>query len=239
MVYEIMHRENIVARLNTNGECTIIKPDFLPYHLYLEEEKDIDSRMNNIMNFYYWCATRVLTLDRKYAKEILNSIGVTQATTDRDRAKIALSYHCLSLADIYWVREEGEEIAFAEINLYDNHLSNAFVDVSLRGKQMTIGNKELAHDLSTNGCFPKAWTRTEKGFSLLKDGGERAIENELLASCICQCFSSRQVVFYKDYYKGEQVSFAQDYDTERCRHTSGRTSRFKPKTRHKRRMVFK
>lgn len=214
MVYEIMHGENVVATLNTNGECTITKPDFLPYHLYLEEEKYIDSRMNNIMNFYYWCATRVLTLDRKYAKEILNSIGVIQATTDRDRAKIALSYHCLSLVDIYWVRELGEEITFAEINLYDNHLNNAFVDVSLRGKQMTVENKELAQDLSTNGCFPKAWIRTKKGFSLLKDGGEHAVENELLASCICQCFDCRQVVYYKDYYEGEQVSVSEIFTSK-------------------------
>lgn len=68
---------------------------------------DLDIRMDNLTNFYYWCATRVLTLDRVYAKEILNSIGALQAQTDRDRAKIALSYHCLSLTDIFWVREKG------------------------------------------------------------------------------------------------------------------------------------
>ena len=215
MDYEIMHGESVVARLNTNGECRIENPAFLPYHLYLEEEKDMDSRMNNMMNFYYWCATRVLTLDRQYAKEILNSIGVTQATTDRDRAKIALSYHCLSLVDIYWVREQGEKITFTEVNLFDNHLSNAFVDVSLRGKQMTIENKELAQDLSTNGCFPKAWIRVEKGFCLLKDGGENAVQNELLASCICQCFSCDQVVYHKDYYEGQQVSVSDIFTSKK------------------------
>ncbi len=44
---------------------------FLPYDLYLEEEEDIDTLVNNIINFHCWCAARVLTLDRKYAKEIL------------------------------------------------------------------------------------------------------------------------------------------------------------------------
>ena len=37
--------------------------------------------------------------DRTYAKEILNSIGASQSVTDRERAQIALSYHCLSLLE--------------------------------------------------------------------------------------------------------------------------------------------
>lgn len=73
----------------------------MPYSLYLEPDADdIDTRIQNLDNFYHWCASRVLTLDREYAKEILNSIGAMQASTDKDRAKIALSYHCLSLTDI-------------------------------------------------------------------------------------------------------------------------------------------
>ena len=70
------------------------------------------------------------------------------------------SYHCLSLADIFWVREEGETVTFSELNLYENSLSNAFVDVALKGRQMTIENRDLiADDLSVSGMFPKAWVR--------------------------------------------------------------------------------
>ena len=46
------------------------------------------TRLNNLNNFYYWCSSRVLTLDRRFAKEILNSIGAKQAATDRDSAVI-------------------------------------------------------------------------------------------------------------------------------------------------------
>ena len=51
----------------------------------------------------------MLTLDRTYAKEILNSIGASQSVTDRERAQIALSYHCLSLLDVFWVKGEKRE----------------------------------------------------------------------------------------------------------------------------------
>lgn len=86
--YQIMHQDQCVATIDETGHAKVLEPAFMPYNLYLEEEDDVDTRVNNLMNFNYWCASRVLTLDRKYAKEILNSIGMSQAVTDRERAKI-------------------------------------------------------------------------------------------------------------------------------------------------------
>ena len=75
-----------------------------------------------------------------------------------------LRYHCVSLTDIYWVKKSEEEISYEKINLYDNSLNEAVVELSLRGKPMTVTNQELAPDLSTKGCFPKAWIRRGKDF---------------------------------------------------------------------------
>ncbi len=143
MFYEIMHRESCVAQLSTTGECRVCLEDFMPYDLVLVESDDFDERINNVTNFYYWCASRMLTLDRTYAKEILNSIGASQSVTDRERAQIALSYHCLSLLDVFWVKEENENIRFEDINLFAHSLSNALVDIALRGHQMTVTNAHL------------------------------------------------------------------------------------------------
>lgn len=204
--YDIMHGEKKVAEINTQGEATVLNGRFIPYDLYLEDESDFDTLINNINNFYHWCASRVLSLDRKYAKEILNSIGMAQAMTDRDRAKISLSYHCVSLTDIYWVKKSDEEISYEKINLYDNSLNEAVVELSLRGKPMTVTNQELAQDLSTKGCFPKAWIRREKDFILLKDGGDDAVQKELLASRLCQCFDFKQVKYKEGFYDGQKVT---------------------------------
>lgn len=205
-VYVIMHRDRRVARIDETGHSIIYYKSFMPYNLYLEEESDIDTLVNNVTNFYYWCATRVLTLDRQYAKEILNSIGMSQAVTDRERAKIALTYRCASLTDVFWVKKEEEKVAFQEINLYDNHLDNTFIDIALKGRQYTVQNQCLARDLSTNGCFPKAWKRTEGGFRLLKGGSSNAVQRELLASRICRCFDVSQVLYEIDYFDGEMVT---------------------------------
>lgn len=167
MFYEIMHRESCVAQLSTTGECRVCLEDFMPYDLVLVESDDFDERINNVTNFYYWCASRMLTLDRTYAKEILNSIGASQSVTDRERAQIALSYHCLSLLDVFWVKEENENIRFEDINLFAHSLSNALVDIALRGHQMTVTNAHLlANDLSTGGLYPKAWVREKRMASI-------------------------------------------------------------------------
>ena len=60
--------------------------------------------------------------------------------------------------------------------------------------------------MNFNGCFPKAWQRTENGFRLLKDGGADAVEREVLASQICRCFDVDQVLYERDFFDGEEVS---------------------------------
>ena len=158
----------------------------------------------------------MLTLDRTYAKEILNSIGASQSVTDRERAQIALSYHCLSLLDVFWVKGEKENILFEDINLYTHSLSNALVDIALRGHQMTMTNAHLlANDLSTGGCYPKAWVRREDGFYLYKDGGQDAVEREVLASKICRCFDCHQVLYEQGMFENESVSISKIMTSQR------------------------
>lgn len=212
--YQIMHLNRRVASIREDGTCTIYYPSFMPFNLYLEPtaDTDIETRVNNLTNFYYWCSSRVLTLDRKYAKEILASIGAAQAVTDKERAKVALSYHCLSLTDVYWVRTDGENLKFESICLYNHSLSDAFVEVSLFGKQLTAQNSELipleeaACDVGTSGVAPKAWVRENGEFFLLKDGDMKDVEAELLASRIVDCFNVPHVSYSKSVFEGKTVS---------------------------------
>ena len=212
--FSVMHKDRKVASVREDGTCTIYSPAFMPYNLYLEEAaaNDLDTRLNNLSNFYYWCSSRVLTLDRKYAKEILNAIGAKQAVTDRDRAMIAISYHGLSLTDVYWIKLNREKTCFADLSLFRNSLSGAFADVSLAGKQLTVENAELmqpgdaAGDIGTQGVAPKAWIREQGSFFLLKDGETRDVEAELLASKIARCFKVESVGYDPAVFEGKPVS---------------------------------
>ena len=210
--YTIMHLDDAVATIDNTGLCHILLPDFLPYNLYLEEDADISVRIDNLTNFYFWCASRVLSLDRKYAKEILNAIGANQGNTDRERAQISLTYRCLTLTDVFWVKPSEENVLFSKINLFEHPLSDAFVEVSLLGNSPTIQNMELvkpldsAPDTSTHGAVPKAWIRRDDVFYLLKDGGKRDVEAELLASQVARCFAVDQVWYEPSVYQGTPVT---------------------------------
>ena len=210
--FTIMHKDRKVAAIREDGTCTIYAPSFMPYNLYLETADDLDTRLNNLNNFYYWCSSRVLTLDRRFAKEILNSIGAKQAVTDRDRAAISISYHGLSLTDVYWIKFNRENVSFADLSLFRHSLSGAFADVSLNGRSLTVQNAELlepndaAGDIGTQGVAPKAWIRENGTFYLLKNGEERDVKAELLASKIARCFDVESVAYEPDVFEGKAVS---------------------------------
>ena len=216
--YTLMHRDRRVATIRSDGSCTIYAASFMPYDLYLEQTNDKDAGTNNLdnlTNFTCWCASRVLPPNRKYAKEILSSIGAGQANTDRERALISLAYHGLTLTDVYWVKGCREQITYDEINLFDHSLSDAFVEVSLRGKALTAQNARMiaagdtAGDVTTGGAAPKAWVRRNGTFYLLKDGDEKEVEAELLASRIARCFEAEQVLYEPFLYDGQKVSCSQ------------------------------
>lgn len=214
-IFEIMHKNSVIAAISLRGEVEINNEFLMPYDLYLQEWDDYDTHRDNVTDFQHWCASRVLSLDRTHAKAILNAIGALQSPTDADRANIALSCHCVSLTDVYWVRERGDDVTFEQINIYENSLNEAIVELSLKGKALTVTNQELvtprdlAHDLSTRGLFPKAWIRQNNSFVLLKDGGAETVRRELLASQICRCFHVSQVFYEPGEYDGEPISKSQ------------------------------
>ena len=210
--FTIMHKDRKVAAIREDGTCTIYTSSFMPYNLYLEEASDLDTRLNNLNNFYYWCSSRVLPPNRRYVKEIFNSIGARQAVTDCDCTMIAITYHGLSLTDVYWIKLNRENVRFSEISLYRHSLSGAFADVSLRGKALTVQNAELieagdaAGDIGTQGVAPKAWIREDGVSYLLKDGDTRDVKAELLASRLTRCFQVDSVAYKASTFEGKLVS---------------------------------
>ena len=209
--YEIMHADLCVASINTVGRCNVHHPAFMPYGLRLEDGEGFDICIENLDHFHHWCASRILTLDRQNAKAMINSAGMTQAATDRDRARNALKYRCLSMKDVFWIREKGERISFADVNLYQNHLETSCVDIALSGNQYAVSSMDLARDLSTDGCCAKAWRYNGKHFELIKGGNDDAVKRELLASRICRCFDVDQVCYEANVIDGKRVTVSNGF----------------------------
>lgn len=208
---DIMHGSQKIAGIRRNGTCEIYVPEMMPYNLYLETEvdDDFDQRVQNVENFYYWCSTRMLPSNRTYSKAIWNSLRIPQVETDKDRALLALSYFCLSLTDIYWVKRPDQtfRIDFSKINLYENFKNSAYMNVTLKGILFPLDTvMALKDNLATGGCLPKAWVQKEDGLYLIKGGTEKEVKNELLASKICRCFDVNQVLYEECDYDGQLMT---------------------------------
>lgn len=211
-----MYKQYEACRINMKaGEVYSIDNRTFPCNLYLEEDNTIDARVNNITNMNHWLASRVLSLGRENAKAILNSCSMKQAITDKDRALVAMQYRALSLQDSYWVEDDNEEIAWDEINLFDNSLSNAVVDISLLGRNLTVTNSSLiAPDCSTAGVFAKAWVRNGETLWLYKGDKDDSVRKEVEASEILRLLELDVVEYRYGEWKGHKVSMCKLFTTK-------------------------
>ena len=210
-IYTIMLKDTKVCSIDyATGHVEFYNRNLIPFDLYFDDE----DQQNNLVVFNWWCANRVLSLDREYAKALLNSCGLRQATTDKDRAAIALKYSCLSLKDFYWVAI-SESQQWSRINLFDNSLSNAIVDVALSGKNLTVTNAYLlASDLSTDGVFPKAWYRSDSGLLLYKGDRNGSVDKEVQASRLLRQLGFNVLQYHKTIYHNQVVSVSKCFTSK-------------------------
>lgn len=208
-----MFKDKPVCKIDSEtGEFQIFSADFMPLNLFLENfHGTIAEKISNINAFDHWCADRVLSLDRRYAKKILNELGLSQAQTTSEKAKVSRAYHSLSLQDAYWTKSEKENVTWKEINLFTNSFSEALVPVALHGGSATIRNKkwdQISQELSTNGTYAKAWSRKDGCIILYKaddiNGDETLRETN--ASRILECFDVPCVSYYLTEHDGKRVS---------------------------------
>ena len=169
-LYTVLYLNEPIFNINrSNGEVKIFSSAKMPFDIYLEESDDFDDRLNNIQNFNTWCSERMLSLDRKYAKEIYNYYGFPQRISDSERALITIAFRGVTINDCFWIRKGNESVTWEEVNLFDNSLKDAVLEIALTGSSPTAHNQEMiTPDVSTAGKAPKAWRRTDRGFELLK-----------------------------------------------------------------------
>ena len=98
-MYVLMSQNTPVCRFDLDtGEFSVLAEPFMPYNLQLTAESgSMQEKIANINAIHHWCADRVLSLDRRYAKQILNELGLPQSQNDSVKAKISLA--CRSISD--------------------------------------------------------------------------------------------------------------------------------------------
>ncbi|MCI8643125.1 MAG: hypothetical protein HFG79_06545 [Lachnospiraceae bacterium] len=133
----------------------------------------------NYQLFVGYLSRRVLSLDRKNAKQILNCVRLTQSQSDMDKAKISLMCRAVSVLDNYWVKLEGDNVTWEEVNVRRNSLSRTVAQVALHGTSLTLEGLVSTPELTTHGAYAKCWKRLDGELYLFKAGNERGLEPKL------------------------------------------------------------
>ena len=210
-VYVIMFYDEEVCTIDIeSGAVELYKESLMPFGLYVTCSNEVQDCVNNIANFNSWCSSRLLSSERRYAKEILKTCGVTQIEGDRARAFVALKYSCTSLRDAYWVKNIYNSFTWENVNIRKNPLIRAYIDLFLTGKEIAVPSIELIkQDLSTDGVFPKAWAGVFGKLSLLKGGSDEDIEKEVHASELLATLGFDVVRYNRELYGSTLVSECQ------------------------------
>lgn len=118
----------------------------------------------------------------------------------------------LSLSDQYWLKEDGSNIEYKDINFFENDFDYAeFMEASLsKNSKVTLSEASLkTPNNTTDGMLKKAWI-IENGTRYLLKGGYKneTLEpfNEVLASEICDRLSFNHTKYTLDTYKDTVVS---------------------------------
>ena len=118
----------------------------------------------NYEHFINWINLRALPLNRTHAKDILNSIKVSQTNS----IAICKKCHAVSLSDTFWIKESSENLSWKDINLFQNKFSEALASIALIGSNKRDNGRMLTPELTTQGTVAKAWWKIDQDVYLYK-----------------------------------------------------------------------
>lgn len=182
----LMNKDNIVMNINFDEGIYEVKDDMLlPFQLkgkiqevppitdgmsrYEITQSIIASNKNRdaVTRFF---SSRVLPLTRENAKKLYSLFHFEQLQSDYEKSMIAISCRAVSLQDNYWVRQEGENIKWSDVDIRQNPLNEIVAQVSLHGRSLTLQGEAHTPEMNGQGAYAKAWKRENNELVLYKLG---------------------------------------------------------------------
>ena len=150
---------------------------------------------------------RVLSLDRKNAKQLLNAYHFTQSQSPVEKAKIAIACRAVSMTDDYWIKTEEQDDKWENLNPQHTALSEIVTQIMLTGSSLTLQGYPTTPELTGKGTYAHAWKRETNGNFLYKKSTKDGIESdiEIMTSQILDCFNVPHVEYLSASYQGEPM----------------------------------
>lgn len=152
--YYLMHKDVPVCLMELSDDGTL--GNFKKNQNALEHFP-IGGQMNE-MKFHEWWRDRAIPKTRNGAKSALQRLGY-------DSTNSALVDNlALSLSDCYWIQPRGEDLTWAEVNLFTNDFVDTFGELTINGEQVIdLRNKTQFNCAASQGELQKKWCIDSSG----------------------------------------------------------------------------
>ncbi len=143
-----------------------------------------------------WYKSRAIPNGRPNIERILKKLGVTESEAFMKTAGISLS-------DTFWIKKEGSDLSWEDVNFYDNGFESVFAEHYLGANDLSFSPSP---DFTTDGLLEKFWISSYGAPFLVKldsvfDNLQAA--NEVVASKIAEEIGIPHVS-YTHAFVGEQ-----------------------------------
>lgn len=121
------------------------------------EHFPIGGQMNN-MKFHDWWKDRAIPKTRHGAKTALQKLGYSSTNS------ALVNNLALSLSDCYWIQPRGENITWADTNLFTNDFVDSFGEITINQDHIIDLRKETKFNCATSqGELQKKWCIDKDG----------------------------------------------------------------------------
>ena len=206
-----MHRRLAVAEMELDDATgfiqrigTVYAPEHLPLGVPLRKGQPDRAAMNE------WWTDRSIPASRSGIREALETLGI------RSTKMLLIRCYGLSLSDQYWIRPEGSDLLWEQVNFFDHAFSEDVGDV-LFGATKNAQTIDLGSpDSTSDGNLKKRW-KILSGQRCLMKGGSGPFQqqpfNEVIASKIMQRLDIPHVPYALLWNEGMPYSVCEDFVT--------------------------
>ena len=163
-----------------------------------------------------WLVSRSAPVGRHFMRNLMDALGFNINSPDYYRKALEFSKG-LSLNDVHWVVPDDFIGSWAEVNLYDNHFSEAMAEIAFTGHGKFDPRKATTSpEMTTNGMLPKCWVREKDGIYLYK-GVLKGLEpySEYYAAQLAEALDFKHVDYELARYKGRLCSKCKLFTSEK------------------------
>ncbi len=148
----LMLMDTPVLEISDNYSLNILNKALLPISLRFDKVSYDDI-------YHGWAESRHMNIARTNAKNILNSLRLSQ----NNQYRITEALHFATLSDSYWIKNADENISWEEVSLFRQPQNKDISEVALCGGTKLVEGKIHTPEPSVLGMSAKTWKADNDG----------------------------------------------------------------------------